>query len=107
VTEAGADFVHVDAMDSESVVADVVAATDATVVANNGVRDERTVREYLACGADAVSVGRPSDDPDVLARVRAATDAWFEGAPEDCGEDQRKANRESESDRGHRQEVDS
>lgn len=75
---AGADLIHVDAMDSEGVVADVVAATDATVVANNGVRDERSVREYLAFGADAVSVGRASDDLAVLERVWDATEAWFE-----------------------------
>ncbi|WP_436906698.1 tRNA-dihydrouridine synthase [Halosimplex marinum] len=76
--DAGADIVHVDAMDSEGVVADVVEATDTFVVANNGVRDRETVREYLAYGADAVSVGRPSDDPRVLRRVRAAVDEWFE-----------------------------
>jgi len=35
------------------------------------------VREYLAHGADAVSVGRPSDDPVILRRVRAATEEWF------------------------------
>ncbi len=79
--EAGADAVHVDAMDSEAVVADVVAAVDAaggaTVIANNGVRDRETVAEYLGHGADAVSVGRPSDDPDVLERVREATASWF------------------------------
>jgi TIM-barrel protein len=74
---AGADLIHVDAMDSESVVADVVDAVDAFVVANNEVRDEASVREYLEYGADAVSVGRPSDDPRVLRRVREATDAWF------------------------------
>jgi len=74
---AGADVLHVDAMDSEAVVADVVDRTDAFVIANNGVRDGATVREYLDHGADAVSVGRPSDDPDVLRRVRAATDQWF------------------------------
>ena len=78
VDRAGASFVHVDAMDSESVVADVVAATDCAVIANNGVRDAETVREYLAHGADAVSVGRPSDDPRVLGRVRAAVDEWFD-----------------------------
>ena len=72
--DAGADVLHVDAMDSEAVIADVVDATDAVVVANNGVRDRETVREYLAHGADAVSVGRPSDDPRVLRRVRAAVD---------------------------------
>ena len=76
-TAAGADVLHVDAMDSEPVVADVVDATDTFVVANNGVRDAETVREYLEYGADAVSVGRPSDDPTVLTRVRDATRAWF------------------------------
>ncbi|PSQ18548.1 dihydropyrimidine dehydrogenase [Halobacteriales archaeon QS_8_69_26] len=75
--DAGADLVHVDAMDSEPVVGEVVAATDAAVIANNGVRDHATVREYLEYGADAVSVGRPSDDPEVLRRVRAATEEWF------------------------------
>jgi len=84
--DAGADIVHVDAMDSESMVADVVEATDAFVVANNGVRDRETVREYLNHGADAVSVGRPSDDPRVLRRVRAAVDEWFDGSDglDDC-----------------------
>lgn len=96
IAEAGADAIHVDAMDSESVVAEIVDAADTAdtadavdvadtadaadlfVIANNEVRDEATVREYLAHGADAVSVGRPSDDPAVLRRVRAATDEWFE-----------------------------
>ena len=78
VAEAGADAVHVDAMDSEGVVALVRdAAPDLVVIANNGVRDRRTVREYLAAGADAVSVGRPSGDPRVLARVRDAVDEWL------------------------------
>ncbi|WP_254767886.1 tRNA-dihydrouridine synthase [Salinilacihabitans rarus] len=71
---AGASFVHVDAMDSEAVVADVADACDLFVIANNGVRDAATVREYLDYGADAVSVGRPSTDPVVLERVRAAVD---------------------------------
>ncbi|WP_436923626.1 tRNA-dihydrouridine synthase [Halosimplex amylolyticum] len=78
--DAGANLLHVDAMDSEAVVADVVDATDAFVVANNGVRDRATVREYLDYGADAVSLGRPSDDPRVLRRVRRAVDEWFDGA---------------------------
>ncbi len=72
--DAGAAFIHVDAMDSESVIADIASTTDLFVVANNGVRDEATVREYAAYGADAVSVGRPSDDPVVLERVRDAVD---------------------------------
>jgi len=79
VGDAGASVVHVDAMDSESVVADVAAATDAAVIANNGVRGRESVYEYLSYGADAVSVGRPSDNPAVLARVRDATAAWFDG----------------------------
>jgi TIM-barrel protein len=77
VVDAGADAVHVDAMDTEPVVGDVAAAVP-FVVANNGVRDRATAHEYLALGADAVSVGRPSDDPRVLARVARATEAWFE-----------------------------
>lgn len=74
---AGVDAIHVDAMDSESVVADVADATDLFVVANNGVRDRETGQEYLGYGADAVSVGRASDDPEVLAAVRETTDDWF------------------------------
>ena len=71
IEAAGGDLIHIDAMDSEAVVSDVVAATDLFVVANNGVRDADSVREYLAYGADAVSVGRPSRDPDgqILRRV--------------------------------------
>ena len=73
---AGADVLHVDAMDSESVVGDVADATDAYLVANNEVRDRASVEEYLDYGADAVSVGRPSDDPVVLERVREAVLDW-------------------------------
>lgn len=77
--DAGADVLHVDAMDSEPVVRTVVeAAPDAFVIANNGVRDRGTAREYLRYGADAVSVGRPSDDPVVLRRIREAVDEWFD-----------------------------
>jgi TIM-barrel protein len=87
VSDAGADAIHVDAMDSEAVVADVVeAAPDLFVVANNGVRDAATAREYLSYGADAVSVGRPSDDPRVLRRVRRAVDEWFEADGSDGDE---------------------
>jgi len=90
---AGADCLHVDAMDSEGVIARVVRrageAVDGTdrrpaVIANNGVRGRRTVREYLACGADAVSVGRPSTDPETLVRVRRAVDEWAD-APDRRG----------------------
>jgi tRNA-dihydrouridine synthase len=49
------------------------------VIANNGVRGPETVAEYAALGADAVSVGRPTRDPPVLARVAEAVDAWRGG----------------------------
>lgn len=83
VADAGASMFHVDAMDTESVVADVTdaAGDDLFVVANNEVRGEASVREYLGYGADAVSVGRPSTDPRVLRRVRAAVDEWFAEGP--------------------------
>jgi len=77
VADAGADLIHVDAMDSESEIADVASATDAFVIANNGVRDAATAHEYLDHGADAVSVGRPSDRPAMLERVRRAAEEWF------------------------------
>lgn len=78
IEAAGADAIHVDAMDSEVVVADVVAESNLFVIANNGVRDRETTHEYLAYGADAVSVGRPSDDPEVLAQVSDAVSEWFD-----------------------------
>ncbi len=77
VEAAGADAMHVDAMDSEARVADVADATDLFLIANNGVRGRESVREYLEYGADAVSVGRPSDDPAVLDRVGDAVAEWF------------------------------
>ncbi|GGM54597.1 TIM-barrel protein [Halarchaeum rubridurum] len=75
--DAGAAVLHVDAMDSEGVVASVRAAFDGFLIANNGVRDRETVREYLAYGADAVSLGRPSDNRAVRERVRDAVVEWF------------------------------
>ncbi|GAA0726669.1 TIM-barrel protein [Halorubrum trapanicum] len=93
---AGADWLHVDAMDSEAVIADIAAAVDAapasgdagdltdlTIVANNGVRGRETVAEYAEHGADAVSVGRPTEDPPVLARVADAIEEWRMGALRD------------------------
>jgi TIM-barrel protein len=78
VADAGATLFHVDAMDSERVIADVAQTTpELFLVANNGVRDRATVAEYLDYGADAVSVGRPSTDHRVLGRVRRAVDEWF------------------------------
>lgn len=94
VARAGADLIHVDAMDSEPVIAEVVEAVggapgsatrtdgrEAFVVANNEVRDRASVREYLEYGADAVSVGRASDDPVTLERVLEATEEWFAEVP--------------------------
>lgn len=86
VAAAGGDMLHVDAMDSESVVGEVADALETQhsseqrpiVIANNGVRGRETVREYLEYGADAVSVGRPSDRPELLAQVRRATEAWLD-----------------------------
>ncbi|MFC7323361.1 tRNA-dihydrouridine synthase [Halorubrum rutilum] len=89
VAEAGGDWLHVDAMDSEGVVADLTAGDDAaagaapraglTAIANNGVRGRETVAEYAAHGADAVSVGRPTEHPTELARVAEAVRAWRDG----------------------------
>ena len=76
IEAAGADGIHVDAMDTESVIEDIAAATDLFVIANNGVRDFETTATYLNAGADAVSVGRASDRPPVLRSVRAALDHW-------------------------------
>ncbi len=96
LADAGADAVHVDAMDSEGVVAGVAAAAPGTwVIANNGVRDRRTVREYLAYGADAVSVGRPSTTPAVLRRVRTAVDGWFDAGASTPTEGTERAPRSS------------
>ncbi len=72
LAEAGAAILHVDAMDSEPVIGEIVERADAFVIANNGVRDRETVETYLAEGADAVSLARPSDDPAVLERVQGA-----------------------------------
>lgn len=95
---AGADIVHVDAMDSEAVVGDIAEATDRFVIANNGVRDRQTVREYLSLGADAVSVGRPSDDPAVLSQVHEAAREWFDSRETvGTGEDGRATSRGGQS----------
>ena len=74
IAAAGADIIHVDAMDSEWVVGEIADATELFVIANNEVRDRESVRTYLGYGADAVSVGRPSRNPNgaVLSRVASA-----------------------------------
>ncbi len=78
IEAAGADTIHVDAMDTPQAIANVATASELFVVANNGVRDAATVETYLSLGADAVSVGRASDRPAVLERVRRAVAAWVE-----------------------------
>ncbi len=89
IEQAGADSIHVDAMDSESVIEAITQKTEMMVIANNGVRDRETVFEYLDYGADAVSVGRPSDNPAVLDAVHTATAEWFanRGELHACGDD--------------------
>ncbi|MGM0590845.1 MAG: tRNA-dihydrouridine synthase [Halobacteriota archaeon] len=76
IESAGAEVIHVDAMDTPAVLGDVVAATDLFVVANNGVRGPEAVAEYMTHGVDAVSVGRASDDPAVLRAVAEAVTEW-------------------------------
>lgn len=66
---AGASAIHVDAMDTPDAIAEVVDASELYVIANNGVRDAGTTRQYLDRGADAVSIGRAWDRPPVLAAV--------------------------------------
>ena len=75
---AGADIIHVDAMDSEQIITEIDEATELFIIANNEVRDRQSVQEYLGYGADAVSVGRPSREPEgpVMQRVAEAVDAW-------------------------------
>lgn len=77
---AGASMLHVDAMDSEAVIADVVDRTSIPIIANNEVRGRESVHEYLSYGAAAVSVGRPSDDPAVLERVSRAIEQFDHGS---------------------------
>lgn len=60
--EAGADFLHVDAMDSEPLIRNLRAPF---IIANNGIREGRHVRQYADYGADAVSVARASEPEDL------------------------------------------
>ncbi|MFC7042280.1 dihydropyrimidine dehydrogenase [Halonotius sp. GCM10025705] len=81
IEAAGGDAIHIDAMDAEPVVGAVADATELFVIANNEVRDADSVREYRRFGADAVSVGRPSRDPDGQV-VRRVADAVAQHSPE-------------------------
>jgi tRNA-dihydrouridine synthase len=78
IERAGGSMVHIDAMDSEPVVRDLTRAIEIPVIANNGIRDRETTREYLDYGADAVSVGRASDNPAILSRVATAVSQYDE-----------------------------
>lgn len=78
---AGASWVHVDVMDSPEVIERLASTDGPALIANNGVRDAASARCYLRRGADAVSVGRASDDPRLLARVAAAISEWFDQKP--------------------------
>ncbi|WP_138006416.1 tRNA-dihydrouridine synthase [Halalkalirubrum salinum] len=77
VESAGGSILHVDAMDSPEPIATVANKSELFVIANNGVRDRETAYEYLRLGADAVSVGRPTRQPERLDSIRTAVDAWF------------------------------
>lgn len=71
--EWGADILHVDAMDSEGLIAELEAPF---ILANNGVRRARHVREYARYGADGVSVGR-ANNPDFLETLsKAVRNQW-------------------------------
>lgn len=73
---AGADFVHVDCMDTPSAVDEVAtAAPELVLVANNGVRSAADARAYLDRGADAVSTARGGRDPARLDAIREALPA--------------------------------
>ncbi len=69
IESAGGAAIHVDAMDTEASVGRVARATELFVIANNGIRDGPSARQYLEFGADALSVGRASDEPATLRRV--------------------------------------
>jgi len=92
IARAGGDWIHVDAMDSEPAIAELRKAIGGedlglALVANNGVRDRRTVAEYAAYGADAVSIARPTRpagigrsfrpaDPEAIRAVADAVADW-------------------------------
>ncbi len=72
LVDAGASFLHVDAMDSRWVIEEIVDEVDTFVIANNNVRTRADVREYLSYGADAVSIGRASTERAILKEVHNA-----------------------------------
>ena len=72
IEEAGGAAIHVDAMDTRTIVRDIVDAAGLFVIGNNGIRTRNDVAEFVSYGADAVSVGRASDRPAVLNEVHRA-----------------------------------
>lgn len=70
--EVGADYLHVDAMDSERRIKELEAPY---LIANNGVRERDDIEQYGRYGADAVSVARASDPGD-LRELTPEVEAW-------------------------------
>ena len=64
--ENGLTYLHVDTMDSESLLRNV---TGATVIANNGVREPKDLETMAGYGAGMVSVAR-GDRPEILSILR-------------------------------------
>ena len=75
IADVGGDAIHVDMMDTKEVIREIAETPGLFVIANNGIRDDETVYQALGNGADAVSVGRASDDPKTLARVASAVNS--------------------------------
>lgn len=76
-TEAGADIIHVDAMDSEPILEEIDHMTsDCLLIGNNGIKSGQDAVEYLQYGADAVSVARASDSVRTIRDVKQAVEAY-------------------------------
>ena len=72
VETVGGAFIHVDAMDDPAAVGRIASATGMRVIANNGIRTAEDIGRAVAAGATAVSVGRPSTDPDAMRQIAQA-----------------------------------
>lgn len=76
-TKAGADIIHVDAMDSEPIIKEIdYMTTDCLLIGNNGIKSGQDAMEYLQYGADAVSVARASDSVPILRDVKQTVEAY-------------------------------
>ena len=64
VNDAGADYIHVDAMKpgfdcaDYSVIESIKEKMDIFIIGNNSIRDLRTARNMLSSGADGISIAR-------------------------------------------------